>query len=463
MQRAYLPLLLAIGLLSCAGLLYGCSSSQSSEEETKYVLVISIDGLSPSMLNDPRAPVPTLRHLAQRGVVASEGMRISNPTLTWPTHTSMVTGSYADSHTLLFNGVLEGLDKPNKALRINPDADRDQLFTGRTIYDAAYEAGLTTAEVNWPSTRNTDTLDFSFPDTTNAFAHTTPAWREELVAQGIIPADQAGWSAEMGSSATRDHIWTQAAEHLVRHHQPQLLFLHLLNVDATHHQYGEHTSAGYTAIALADAQIARLLKTIDAVGIGDKTTVFVVSDHGFKNADRVVFPNVILRELGLIEFVDDQLHTHRAQAVTVGGSAMIYLLSEESKEEDRQLIVETFEEAEGIARIITPEEYPDYRLPTSDESEEAPDLIIEAAPGYAFDEHVHHETPVLHSAKAGYHGYLANRDAMNALFIASGSGITTEVDLDLVEIVDVAPTIAKLLEIDFEATDGHSLDAILED
>src|SRR5947209_9818635 len=68
------------------------------------VVVISLDGFPAYALDDPKLPVPTLRRLMSNGVHAA--MTAVNPTVTWPNHTTMVTGVPADQHGLLANGTI---------------------------------------------------------------------------------------------------------------------------------------------------------------------------------------------------------------------------------------------------------------------------------------------------------------------------------------------------------------------
>jgi hypothetical protein len=50
----------------------------------------------------------------------------------------------------------------------------------------------------------------------------------------------------------------------------------------------------------------------------------------------------------------------------------------------------------------------------------------------------------------------------NPGFIAFGRGVKKSVTLGTIRLVDVAPTAAKLLELDFEGTDGRVLTEILQ-
>src|SRR5690348_49721 len=73
--------------------------------DDRHVLIITMDGFPAYLLNDPRAPIDTIRKLAAEGVNA-EGMRTVNPSVTWPNHTTIVTGVVPEKHGVIFNGLL---------------------------------------------------------------------------------------------------------------------------------------------------------------------------------------------------------------------------------------------------------------------------------------------------------------------------------------------------------------------
>src|SRR5688500_8089548 len=79
--------------------------SQPPDPGGGTVIVISLDGFPASALADPMVPVPTLRRLAAAGAAAA-GMTVVNPAVTWPNHTTMVTGVHPAKHGVLFNGIL---------------------------------------------------------------------------------------------------------------------------------------------------------------------------------------------------------------------------------------------------------------------------------------------------------------------------------------------------------------------
>jgi predicted AlkP superfamily pyrophosphatase or phosphodiesterase len=435
----------------------------AANHSAKHVLIISIDGLPATALNDPRAPMPTLRKLAAQGAVA-EGMRVSNPSVTWPNHTSLVTGNHPIRHGVLFNGLLLR-DGPGKPVRVDPRRDKSELVAVPTLYDVAHEAGLSTAEVNWPCTRAAGAIDHGFPDVPEVFQHVTPQLRRELVEAGIMMEDQKGWNWSTTSPASRDLAYTQVAEHIILRHQPRLMLAHLLNVDAAHHAYGAGSPAGYSAIAYADACVRQILEALETAGIRDQTAIFIVSDHGFHRADTIILPNVVLRQHGLLNTAGAQVVSARAQAMTVGGSALVYLTDPETRQEDRRQVIDIFREMEGIDRVLEPGQFAEFGLPDPETNERMADLVLNAKAGFAFSGQSHQEEPVVSSSlpgfSVGHHGYLADDPAMLATFIASGAGIQSGLNLGIVENIDLAPTAAALLGLEMPTADGQVITQIL--
>jgi predicted AlkP superfamily pyrophosphatase or phosphodiesterase len=446
--------------------LMGCTETQpdrpsSAQQETdapRHVVLISIDGVPAEYLWNEEIPLPTIRGLADDGVWA-EAMVPSTPTKTWANHTTMVTGVHPSTHRVFTNGLFTEVAGPRVVYR--NDLDRDELSTQPTVYDRAYEAGLRTAGINWPVTRNAETLHDNFPDGPKKWSHTTPQLRAELIDQGLL-ADSADVDYPFASPTQADYTWTSAATHLIESRTPDLLLFHLLNVDTMHHRHEAFSWSGYTAMAYADAQVQRILNALDAAGIRDQTAIFVVSDHGFTSASATVRPNVLLRKAGLLEAnADGAVEQARVQIVQNGGSAMVFA-TEQAEPGDLERARSVLEDAEGIAEVVGPEDYDEYDLPPPSEEPRVGDLFLDAAPGHEFGNAATGDHLVLLDQPIGKHGYSNKPSEMNTLFVASGDGIRSSDTLETVDIRSVAPTAARLLGLDFEAAEGDVLESILE-
>lgn len=426
----------------------------------RHVVVICVDGLPAYLFDDPIASMPTIRSLGANGVHA-KGMTVSNPSVTWPNHTSLTTGVRPEKHGVLFNGVLErtGLGLP---VKVNAFKDKSELVRVSTIYDVMHGAGLTAAAINWPCTRNATSLVDNFPDVPEAFKHTTPQLIDEMKQTGLL-TDRDIKDFTKLSGPARDRIWTDAVCHSIRTRKPNLVLFHPLNVDGTHHKYGPQSPAGYTAVAFADTLVRDVVKAIDDAGIRDKTTIFIVSDHGFTSIPKTLQPNVVLRQAGLLTLEGTQITSARAQVIPEGGIGMLYLTVPDKLEEQRQQVGKLFEGRDGIAAVLTPDEFSKYGLPQPREYPQMADLILVAKDGYGISATATGEDFVITSeGTPGTHGFLSTNPKMNATFIASGLGVRRGETIESVENIDLSPTIAHLLGIDFPHVDGKVVTQALQ-
>jgi predicted AlkP superfamily pyrophosphatase or phosphodiesterase len=420
-----------------------------------HVLLITIDGLAAYYLNDPATPIPTLRKLMAEGASA-ENLLVCNPAVTWPNHTTLITGVPPDKHSVLFNGVLV---RPGagQAVRIDSRRDQKELVTVPTLFDEFHRAGLSTAAINWPCTRGATNLDDNFPDVLEPISRTTPRLRDELLVSGIL-SNTNDTAFRALSAAARDQVWTAAAAHVIRSRRPNLLLFHLLVTDTLQHRYGPQSPAAYSAIALADANVAELLRAVQAAGIAEQTTVVVASDHGFARPSKLINPNVIFRKAGLIR---PGART-RVQALAEGGVAFVYFTDPDTAAADRAKALELLHDQEGIGAVLTSNKFPQLRLPDPAKNQQMGDLLLVASDGYAFDDEIFDEKTVTElMSPSGSHGYLASDPKMNGIFIASGRGIKAGVRLGSVNNIDVAPTIAALLGQKSPTAEGRIVNEIL--
>jgi len=452
----------ALTLATCALLLAGASraalpASQTPAPPGHHVVIISLDGFAGWAIDDPHLPVPTLRRLAAGGATARGGMRPVNPTVTWPNHTSMVSGVSSARHGLLYNGLL--VRAPGMPPRIEPWRDRNEMVRARTLYDAAHERGLTTAQVDWVAIQNAPTITWEFPERPDPGGQVA----REMVKAGLISAEDLA-AFHSRNVVWRDQIWTDAAIHILRQHRPNLLMYHLLNLDSTQHRHGPRTPAATSVMALADTHVAAILRTLDETGLAPRTTVVVVSDHGFKAVKRQVRPNVALRAAGLLQAEADKVSRADAYVLSAGGSAMVYVTVPDRSGDVLRKAKQALAGMEGIEGIVEPAEFARHGLPHPDASDQVGVLWLKARDGYAFSNALG-EATVVDAAEGslGAHGYDASDPDLRALFIASGRGIRPGVVVDAVSTLDLAPTLARLLGVELKQVEGRVLTEILAD
>jgi predicted AlkP superfamily pyrophosphatase or phosphodiesterase len=445
-----------LALTLCLAAVGAAPRPAQAQRPRDRVVLISLDGFWADYLDDPRAPLPHLRALARRGARVDR-MTVSTPSVTWPNHTTLVTGVSPRRHGVIANGMVEKAPSGPAPLAINPRHSKAEMCRVPTLYDVAHAAGLKTAEVNWPVTRHAPSLDFSFPDHPEAIRNSTPEVPTLLRVLNLLeqPTD-AAFSAV--GSATRDRIWTEVATHLIRQSKPNLLLLHLLNTDGTQHAHGPQTTEAFTVLALADRYVGDVLEAIRTSGGEDRTTVVVTADHGFIRVTRQIRPNARLRARGLIrgDGPDTQFD---AQCISEGGVALVYV---PGRAPDRTARVRTaLTGLEGVERILEPAQYAEFGIPDPAANPQGPDFVLCAAEGFAFtNDHTGEETVTL-PRPIGTHGYLHTNPKMDALLVLGGRGIRKGARLERARNTDVAPTLAQLLRLRLPDTEGSPLASLL--
>ena len=441
----FLAVLLAIG---------AAPQTPPSAAASRHVVLISLDGFPSWALDDPYLPVPTLRRLAAKGAIA-KGMRPVNPTVTWPNHTTLVTGVTPARHGVLYNGLLER--DPGVPPRVEPWLPRDQMVHAPTLYDVAHARGMTTAQVDWVAIQAAPTITWEFPE------RPAPDGKiaQELVKAGVLTQDELETFATR-NIIWRDRIWTEAAAHIIRAHRPNLMMFHLLNLDSTQHRYGPRTPAAMTTMALLDGQVAQIVSAVERAGLASRTTYFVVSDHGFRLVKRLIKLNVALAQAGLLTVQDGKITASQVYAVPEGGSAIVYVTAPDPAGDLAARAKQAITGIEGVEAIVEPTDYARFGLPQPAATDQMGVLFVTPQEGYAFAAPAEGEVVINASeGSLGAHGYPATDPALSALFLASGARIRPGVTLDVIDNVDVAPTMATVLGLKLANVDGKVLKEIL--
>lgn len=113
------------------------------------LVLVSINGLKPEyVLSADRFPVklPRLRRLAADGTYA-RGVRGVLPTVTYPSHTTIVTGVSPVRHGILHNHPFDPYGKNHDGWYWYAEDIKVP-----TLWDVAAQAGWATASIDWPVT-----------------------------------------------------------------------------------------------------------------------------------------------------------------------------------------------------------------------------------------------------------------------------------------------------------------------
>ena len=447
---------LAANLVAISWLLTSCSSSPPRAHAVPRppVLLISVDGLRPEFYRSGSGwEAPTLQKLAAQGAFADSAETIF-PSLTYPSHTTIVTGVRSARHGVVSNTIFSKLDGPTSTWYWD-----SELQTAPTIWQRARAAGLKTAILTWPGNVGGQAdwlipeIFPSPPDLTGTTwdlmqKHMLPAFAQELltVNHGDTP----------DSFGTRDAWVTAAAEHVLSEQRPDFTLIHIINVDHAAHEFGKDSPQVHEALQTADAQLARILSAVDLT----KTTLILLGDHGFYDYDKTIRPNVLFARQGWLheEQTSDGVKIRKDwQVITQpeGGAASIYT-------RDDSL-------APRIVRLLKKNAGHAYRVierAELDEREAFPGAVCAISPttsspggaGYSVGLDAHGRFIEKLPRVRGNHGPVPEDPLLQTGLIAVGPGIPAGTRLGHVRLLDVAPTIARLIDVPFSEAEGQPID-----
>ncbi len=453
-------------ILLLFSLVFALASAHAARKD-RHVILISIDGLASYYFDDPRAHMPTIRGLAADGARAGR-MKCSFPSVTWPNHTTLVTGVEPGRHGVIGNNYYDRETKKSVPFIPDPLFDKHEIVKTPTVYDVAHDAGLKTAGVIWPASRNAATLDWQLPDVFDQKIFEgagTPSLLAELRAKGIPIEKQMEWcKAGNAGKAQRDWMYTRIAEHILIAHKPNFLAIHLVSVDAFEHATGRNTPEAYWACNDSDNRVRELVEATKTAGIYENTTFVVAADHGFITYTNQIQPNVLLRQKGLLKTAGPRIVEQQAYCLAQGGAAMVYILDDANRAEISRSLAVEFAKVPGVAAVIEPKDFAGVGQLPPDKDPRSPDLFLAAEDGYSFSGSANGDKVIAPTpGPRGSHGYLPTHPLMYANFVISGAGVKRGVTLDEVSNTDVAPTIAALLGVRMKDTDGRVLREILAD
>lgn len=436
---------------------------KAAPDNDRIVVLVSVDGLAHYYFDDPNAEMPTIRQIAAEGARA-QMVKCSMPTVTWPNHTTLVTGVQPAKHGVLGNSFFDRQKGELVPLLPDPLLNKDEIVNVPTIYDVAKAAGLKTAAIIWPASRGAKTLDWTVPDVaTNALfqGYGTPSLFPEFKQAGI-PYEMQEEYCKTGKGQERDRMYVQMLNHIIRTHRPQLAMLHLVEVDHVEHAKGPQSPEAYEAVKFADDRVKEVWDELKKSFPG-KATLIVTSDHGFLPYQQLVQPNVLLRKEGLITVEGKKVTGGQIRVVGQGGSSFLYVLDQANREALIERLTTLFKNVEGVDLVITPKEFSKHGLVDPQQNPRMADVVLTAKSGYSFSDSLAGDlliTPKIEEVK-GNHGYDPNLPGLHGSFVAAGVGIKAGAKLGTINNTDIAPTIAALLGIQMKEVDGQVLQNLL--
>lgn len=431
---------------------------------TKRMIVISFDCLS--SLDLPKLKtLPHFSHLIESGSYAPHVQTIY-PSLTYPCHTSIITGNYPKRHRIINNTHLQ----PG---RKSPDWYwYRSSIEGTTLYDQAKKANLTTASLLWPVTGRAN-IDYNLPE-----IFPNRAWQTQILVSLFSGTPTYQWKLNRKFGHLRqglsqpyldDFVLASTLE-TIKSMNPNLLLIHFTDLDSKRHDHGFYSKEADEALTRHNDRLGQIIRTLKENHLYEETTLILLGDHSALDENKAIKLNTLLKQENLIHINrKGKLVNWSAYCKSCDGSAYIYLKDKKDRvtyERVRSLLSKLMENDDnGIEQLLTGSE--------AEEMGADPNcsFMLEASKGFYFVES--HEGVFMKEISAedvksepkytlATHGYSPQKPDYTTIFMAAGKGIQSGQIISDMHLVDIGPTLAKLMGLSLGDTDGKVIEAFIQ-
>lgn len=427
-----------------AALLVWHAASAQGDDKPR-LLMISLDGVMPSAYTAAQPVAPTLAALAHEGAWA-EGVVGVLPTVTYPSHTTLITGVPPAVHGIVDNTVLDPENRSNGAWYYYASDIKVP-----TLPMAARSRGLRTAAVSWPVTAGMP-LDYLVPEYLRS-SHEDNLKLVRLLSTPPALLDAVETSRDMPFRwPMNDRDRTDIAAFILKIFDPHVLLLHLFETDSAAHTYGPGSPEATEAIRRVDGYVKELVDIVRGAGRADRTHIAIVSDHGFLPVKTQLQPNALFKQERLLETdAAGRVTAWQAYFRSSGGSGVVHVKDPASEPRVWALLEAIAKNpANGVRRLWT-----------------RADLAAKGAnPDAAFGLDVMDgfytgagtDTLLRPATSRGGHGFDPERPALHASFILAGPAVRARGSLGVITMTRIAPTLASLLGVGLSPLADRPLD-----
>src|SRR5271168_25845 len=218
-------------------LLFAAMAPAQEKSTPPLLVMISIDGLRPDYItaaDSHGAKVPNLRRFLKEGAYA-EGVQGVIPTVTYPSHTTLVTGVWPAKHGIFANTTFDPLQKNYQGWYWYSEDIRVP-----TLWDAATQAGRTTASIHWPATVGAR-ITWNIPEYWRANTADDPKLLRAVATPGLLNEAEAAlgpYPTGLSDTPEEDEVRGRYAQWIMESKHPALLTLHLIALDHIEHETG---------------------------------------------------------------------------------------------------------------------------------------------------------------------------------------------------------------------------------
>lgn len=448
-----LSFLFGAGLFGFAAVFLFADSGSAQEQAPPLLVMVSVDGMRPDYITEADAhgaKVPNLRRFLKQGTYA-EGVMGVVPTVTYPSHTTLVTGVWPAKHGIFANTTFDPLRQNQEGWYWYTEDIRVP-----TLWDVAAAAGRTTASIQWPVTVGAH-INWDIPEFWRASTPDDAKLLRAVSTRGLLEeakSELGEYRGGIDTSAQGDENRGRYTEWILEKKHPALLTLHLSSLDHIEHETGPFSPEAIAVLESIDATIGKIRATAERIAPG-RAYIAIVSDHGFVRTDAQLNLFPLFREAKLITVNDKgKITDWKAIPWVTGGSAAIILKDPSDGailSQVREILAKLASDpANGIDRILEAEEvhkrggYP----PAS--------FFVGLKPGWRTGSVL--DGPVLSKIKVGgTHGAMPDLPDLHASFFLVGPGVPAGKSLGTIDMRDIAPSLAHEVGLALPSADGKIL------
>ena len=407
------------------------------------VLMISIDGLQPADVieADKRGiNVPNLKRFVREGSYAT-GVTGVLPTVTYPSHTTLLTGASPARHGVVGNTTFD-------PMQVNQGGwywyARDIRVA--TLWDAAAKAGLSTASVHWPVSVGATSIRWNIPQIWRTGHGDDAKLIKALATPGLVEgleAELGPYAAGIDESIKSDENRGAFAVRLIAQKKPEFATVYLTALDHEQHEQGPDTKAAHAVLERIDAIVGKLLAA--QLAAHPDSVVAVVSDHGFAptTIEINLFRAFVDAKLIAVD-ADGKVKTWEAMPWPSGGSIAIMLAHDrDAALEARVAAVLDGLKADPQNRISAIARRPEIAAMGGNPEAAFYLNLSQGAVAGAFKGD---KPPLVGTAKSkGMHGYFPATPAMRSSFMMMGPHVPKARNLGEIDMRTIAPTLARIM------------------
>jgi len=245
----------ALLVLSCVVGSWAVAARDASS--APMVLLISVDGMKPEAIIDAQShglKVANLRAFMTEGAYAS-GVRGVLPTLTYPSHTTLLTGASPAKHGIYGNTTFDPLLRNQRGWYWYAED-----LKVPTLWDAAAAAHIETANIYWPVSVGAN-ITYNLPQIWRTGTDDDLKLQRALSTQGLEQDLSAGlgrYPGGMEETVAEDEIRARFAIRLLQNTHPRFFTVYLTGLDTEEQLSGPFSAKSNETLERLDAVVGSL-------------------------------------------------------------------------------------------------------------------------------------------------------------------------------------------------------------